>query len=49
MSEYNLESLAYNSLPAFTWDACLRFTGAEPELIHDQDMYMFFEQGIRGW
>ena len=43
-----LEALRYSSLPAFTWDAMLRFTDARPDLIQDVDMYEFYELGIRG-
>ena len=30
------------------WDACLKETGQELELLHDYDMLMMFEKGIRG-
>ena len=46
--EFTLEALRYSSLPAFTWDAMLRFTRAKPALIQDVDMYEFYELGIRG-
>ena len=29
------------------WDACLKETGQESQLLHDYDMLMMFEQGIR--
>ena len=48
MREYGLDPMHYTSLPAFSWDACLKFTKTRPELIQDQDMYTFFERGIRG-
>ena len=30
------------------WDACLKQTGQELQLLHDYDMLMLFEKGIRG-
>ena len=30
------------------WDACLKETGQELQLLHDYDMLMMFERGIRG-
>ena len=30
------------------WDACLKETGQELQLLHDYDMLMLFEKGIRG-
>ena len=48
MENYKLDPINFNSLPGFSWQACLRFTKAEPEYLHDPNMYMFYEQGIRG-
>ena len=45
---YGLEALSYYSSPALTFDAALRMTRVEIELIQDSTMYMFFERGIRG-
>ena len=45
---YDLDPSHYISLPSFAWDACLRYTGAELEFIHDPELYAFFESGIRG-
>ena len=30
------------------WDACLKETGQELQLLHDYDMLMLFQRGIRG-
>ena len=38
----------YYTSPALAWDACLKETGQELQLLHDYDMLMMFEQGIRG-
>ena len=48
MNSFNLDPSHYYSLPGFSWDACLRFTEIELELITDIDQYLFFEGGIRG-
>ena len=36
------------SATGFSWDAILKMTNIELELIPDPDMYIFFEKGIRG-
>ena len=48
IDEYGLDPLHYATAPAFSYDAMLKMTKAEPELLHDIDMYMFLESGIRG-
>ena len=48
LTEYGLDPLHYGTAPAFSYDAMLKKTGATPELLHDVDMYMFLESGIRG-
>ena len=45
---YKLDPLHYVSLPGLTFDACLRFTRVELELLTDVDQYLFLEKGIRG-
>ena len=45
---YNLDSVHYFTSPGLAWDACLKETGQELELLHDYDMLMLFEKGIRG-
>ena len=45
---YTLEPLHYISLPGFSWDAMLKMTGINLELLVDKDMYLFIEKGIRG-
>ena len=34
--------------PGLAWDACLRETGKELQQLHDYEMVMVFEKGIRG-
>ena len=36
------------SAPVSSWDAMLRITKVELELISDADMYLFFEKGMIG-
>ena len=45
---YGLDPAWYLGLPGFSWDAMLKKTSNEIELLTDVDMYMFFEKGIRG-
>ena len=44
---YGLDPVHYYSAPALTWDAGLKFTGVELQLLKDRDMYIFLEQCIR--
>ena len=45
---YGLEALHYYTSPGLAWDAMLKYTGIELDLISDQDMYLMTEKGIRG-
>ena len=48
LKHYNLDPAHYFTSPGLAWDACLKETGQELQLLHDYDMLMMFEQGIRG-
>ncbi|XP_070169720.1 uncharacterized protein [Polyergus mexicanus] len=48
MRSYNLDPAYYYTLPGYTWDAMLKYTGVRFELLPDIDMVMFMERGIRG-
>ena len=48
LKHYNLDPAHYFTSPGLAWDACLKETGQELELLHDYDMLMMFEKGIRG-
>ena len=48
LRHYKLDPLHYYTSPGLAWDACLKTTGQELELLHDYDMLMMFERGIRG-
>ncbi len=45
---YGLDTLHYYTSPGLAWDAMLKYTGVELDLISDQDMYLMIESGIRG-
>ena len=45
---YGLEAAHYYSMPGLCWDAALKHSGVELELITDIDMYQMVEKGIRG-
>ena len=45
---HDLDAYHYFSAPGLSWDAMLKMTRVTLEKISDPDMYMFFEQGMRG-
>ena len=45
---YGLDPIHYYSLPGLSWDAMLKYTGVELDLVTDIDMYQMVEKGIRG-
>ncbi|CAH3140184.1 unnamed protein product, partial [Porites lobata] len=48
LKQYNLDPAHYYTSPGLAWDACLKETGQELQLLHDYDMLMMIEKGIRG-
>ena len=46
--KYGLDPAHYYSAPGLSWDALLRKTGVELELLTDLDMHLFIERGMRG-
>ena len=48
LKHYKLDPCHYYTAPGLAWDACLKETKQELELLKDYDMLMMFEQGIRG-
>ena len=48
MKHYNLDPAYYYTSPGLAWDACLKTTKQELQLLDDYDMLMMFERGIRG-
>jgi len=45
---YGLDPCHYYTSPGLAWSAALKMTGVHLELLTDPDMYLFFEQGVRG-
>ena len=48
LKHYNLDPAHYYTSPGLAWDACLKETGQELQLLSNYDMLMMFERGIRG-
>ena len=45
---YGLDPVHYYTAPGLAWDACLKMTGINLELLSDVNMLLMFEKGIRG-
>ena len=45
---YGLDPVHYYTAPGLAWDACLKMTGINLELLSDPDMLLMVEKGIRG-
>ena len=45
---YRLDPCHYFSSPGLSWDAMLKMTRTELDLISDIDMHLFIEKGMRG-
>ena len=48
LEKYKLNPVHYVTAAALSWYGMLKVTGADIELLTDPDMYLFFEEGIRG-
>lgn len=48
LENYDLDPAYYLSVPSLTFDAMLKYTKVELELLNDYDKYLFIEKGIRG-
>jgi hypothetical protein len=48
MEAYKLDPAWYYTVPGLAWDAALRHTKVELELIQDEEMLFMLEKGIRG-
>ncbi|KAK3790228.1 hypothetical protein RRG08_027443 [Elysia crispata] len=46
--QYGLDPANYYTSPGLTWDALLKKTGIELELLTDYDQHLFIEKGMRG-
>ena len=45
---YGLDPVYYYTAPGLAWDACLKMTNINLELLNDVNMLLMFEKGIRG-
>ena len=48
MNHYGLDPTWYFSAPGHAWDATLKITRVQLELLCDPDMLLMIESGIRG-
>ena len=48
LDSYGLDAAHYFTAPGMAWDAALKMTKVNLELLTDADMYTFFERSIRG-
>ena len=48
LKEYEVDPAHFVSLPGLAWQACLKKTNIELELLTDYDMLLMVEKGIRG-
>ena len=48
LKHYGLDLAHFYTSPGLAWQACLKHTGTELELLTDPDMLLMFERGIRG-
>ena len=48
MENYKLDQAHYFTAPRLAWDACLKMTDVNFELLTDVDMLLMIEKGIRG-
>jgi hypothetical protein len=48
LKAYNVDPCHFYTSPGLAWQACLKMTEVELELLTDPDMYLFIEEGLRG-
>ena len=48
LQQYKLDPANYYTSPGLSWDALLKKTNVELELLTDYDMYLMIEKGLRG-
>ena len=48
LKNYKLDPAWYFTSPGIAWDAALKMTGVELELLTDPDMLLMIEKGVRG-
>ena len=48
LRQYGLDPAHYYTSPGLSWDALLKKTGVELDLLTDYDLHLFIERGMRG-
>ena len=48
LKNYGLDPVYYFTAPGLAWDACLKMTNIDLELLSNHNMLLMFEKGIRG-
>ena len=48
LETYKLDPAYYITLPNFAWDAMLKYTNVQLDLVYDLEMYQMLEKGKRG-
>ena len=48
LKNYGLDPVYYFTAPGLAWDACLKITDIDLELLNENNMLLMFEKGIRG-
>ena len=48
LKNYGLDPVYYFTAPGLAWDACLKITDIDLELLSETNMLLMFEKGIRG-
>ena len=48
LKHYGLDPVYYFTAPGLAWDACLKITDIDLELLSETNMLLMFEKGIRG-
>ena len=48
LRQYGLDPAHYSNSPGLSWDALLKKTGVERELLTDYDQHLFIEKGMHG-
>ena len=48
LQHYKLDPAYFYTAPGLAWQAALKYTGVNLELLTDLDMLLMFEKGIRG-
>ena len=48
LKNYGLDPVYYYTAPGLAWDACLKITGVNLELLSNIDMLLMIEKGIKG-